>query len=300
MRVALVDDERYALEGLRLELEDLGGIEVVGQFEDGQSLLDQVRELQPDLILLDIEMPVMNGFAVFQRLMEMEVEASIVFITAYSQYAIQAFEINAVDYLVKPVTGERLRKTIERVRKSDLSIRCFGPFSIRVGERELNAGWRTRKAEELIAYLLCQKGRFVSKEKLAEVLWPEQDGEKGLSNLYLAYYYIKKQGKSSGVFIPMESERGKMRINLEKKDCDLLAFDRLTERTGDVAAMEQAVALYQGPIFENAYYPWLTEYQQRYEVHYEDILSRLMEYYKKEGNQAKWEYYNDRFLAWLK
>lgn len=315
MRIVLVDDEPYALEGLRMELADLattGGladIEVVGLFEDGESLIREVTKLRPDLIFLDIEMPGMNGLKTFEGLLEMGVDAAIVFITAYSQYAIEAFELNAVDYIVKPATGERLRKTIERVRKSNLSIRCFGSFSICVGERELNAGWRTRKAEELIAYLLCQKGRFVSKEKLAEVLWPEQDGEKGLSNLYLAYYYIKKQSKASGAPIPIESERGKMRINLEGVDCDLVAFDRIEEElrrkvggagiegTEQLEQMEQLAELYQGPLFEDTYFPWLAGYQQSYEVRLEGILKHLMAHYQQVGDENRWQYYSEKYLA---
>lgn len=307
MKVVLVDDEYYALEGLRMELEDIGGIEVVGMFEEGTRLLEEIDRISPDIIFLDIEMPKVNGFELLERLMATGCTANIVFVTAYSHYAVQAFEINAADYIVKPVTRSRLKKTIERIKpriaqnnKQKIEINCFRHLSITVGGKEINTGWRTRKAEELIAYLLCEKGRFVAKEKVAEDLWPELDGEKSVSNLYLAYYYIKKQESKWGVKIPIESERGKMRIRLEEIGCDMVEFDMLLESVLDkkdadnTAVLEKAVELYQGALLEDGYYSWAVAFQQKYEMEYIKLLRRLMEYYKGQSDIEKLKYYEQK------
>jgi len=307
MKAVIVDDEYYALEGLRMELEEIGGIEVVGMFEDSQKLLEEITKLSPDIIFIDIEMPRMSGFEVLERLPGIGVTPSIVFVTAYSHYAVKAFEINAVDYIVKPVTRSRLLKTLERIKpevrqeiQKTVEINCFRHFSIMAGDKEINTGWRTRKAEELIAYLLCEKGRYVAKEKIADALWPALDGEKSVSNLYLAYYYIKKQEDRLGVKIPIESERGKMRICLEEVACDMVRFDGLVEAIADTksadeaALMETAVELYQGALLEDRYYSWAVDFQQKYEIEYIKLLRRLAEYYEAQSDIEKLKYYKKR------
>lgn len=307
MKAVIVDDEYYALEGLRMELEDIGGIEVAGMYEDGQSLLEEIGSINPDIVFLDIEMPKMDGFELLERMLEKGLTPNIVFVTAYSHYAVKAFEINAVDYIVKPVTKDRLIKTLERITpdapkisKHKIQINCFRHFSIISSGKEINAGWRTRKAEELIAYLLCEKGRFVSKEMIAEALWPGQEAEKSVSNLYLAYYYIKKREGRFGVKIPIESERGKMRIRLEEIDCDMISFDGLVKACADknaqdrIEMMERAVELYQGVLLKDAYYSWSLEFQQKYEIAYSELLQELIVHYEKQANVEKFKYYKNK------
>jgi two-component SAPR family response regulator len=307
MKAVIVDDEYYSLEGLRMELEDIGGIEVAGVYEDGQRLLEEIGIINPDIIFLDIEMPKLNGFEILERLLEIGVTPNVVFVTAYSHYAVKAFEINAIDYIVKPVVKDRLLKTLERIKpeirqkdKHKVEINCFMHFSIVVDGKEINAGWRTRKAEELIAYLLCRKGKFISKDKIAEALWPDLDGEKSVSNLYLAYYYIKKQESKAGVKIPIESERGKMRIRLEGIDCDLVNFCGLVEASSDlnspnrIEMMERAVELYKGNLLEDAYYSWAVDFQQKCEIEFAEMVNRLKEYYKQRSDTEKVKYYEEK------
>lgn len=312
MKAVIVDDEYYALEGLRMELEDIEGIEVAGMYEDGQKMLEEIGGINPDILFLDIEMPKMNGFELLEKLLETGAAPDIVFVTAYSHYAVKAFEINAIDYIVKPVTRNRLLKTLTRIKpetiqanKQKIKINCFRHFSILAGGKEINSGWRTRKAEELIAYLLCEKGKFVAKEKIAEALWPELDGEKSVSNLYLAYYYIKKQENTKGIKIPIESARGKMRIRLEELDSDLISFDSIVKASSDlnlnipdrIALMETALELYQGALLEDGYYSWVADLQQHFEIAYAELLKVLINYYKKESNIGKLKYYQQRLDA---
>jgi len=307
MKAVIVDDEYYAMQGLRMELEEIGGIEIVGMYEDCSELLAGIKRVRPDIIFLDIEMPKMNGFELLEKLMNIGPIPNIVFVTAYSHYAVKAFEINAIDYLVKPVTKSRLVKTLERikyisatVKETTLQVNCFRHFSIRVNGKDINSGWRTRKAEELIAFLISEKGRFISKEKVAETLWPEQDRESALSNLYMAYYYIKKQESKTGVKIPVESERGKMRINTDLIVCDLLEFNRLIDdgNKEDAAqravSLEKAAELYQGLPFEDSYYTWVNVIQGYYEYRYVELLESLFVYFQENGNRKKAAYYKEK------
>jgi len=307
MKAVLVDDEYYALQGLKMELEAIGGVEIAGMYEDGQKMLDEIIEIRPDILFLDIEMPQLNGFELFEQLIDRGCVPNIVFITAYSQYAVRAFEINAIDYIVKPVTKSRLLKTLERikpvsepVKDAVIQINCFRHFSILVDGKEINSGWRTRKAEELIAFLVTEKGSFVSKEKIAETLWPEQEGESAMSNLYTAFYYIKKQENNTGVRIPIESERGRMRINAALTKCDLLEFNKLLDAgnradAGDrIACLEKAAELYQGLLLEDSYYAWASTVQGYYEYRYIELLDNLIAYYRKNDDEKKAGFYEEK------
>ncbi|MEZ5315949.1 MAG: response regulator [Vicinamibacterales bacterium] len=117
LRALVVDDEQLARDELCFLLGQVGDIDVVGQAADGIEALRLAGELRPDLMFLDVQMPGLTGFEVARRMVEAGVLPQLVFITAYDQYAIEAFAVNAVDYLLKPVDVDRLEQTIERVRR---------------------------------------------------------------------------------------------------------------------------------------------------------------------------------------
>jgi two-component system LytT family response regulator len=115
LRVLIVDDEPVAREVLREELETLPDIEVAGEADNGRQALSEISRLQPDVVLLDLQMPGMGGFEVVRRIPE-GLLPIIVIVTAYNEHAIRAFEAGAVDYLLKPVSRERLERSLDRAR----------------------------------------------------------------------------------------------------------------------------------------------------------------------------------------
>ncbi len=117
LRVLIADDEQLARNELCFQLEQLDDVEVVDQAADGQEAVVKAEALAPDLVLLDIQMPGLTGFEVARRLLDRAVPSHVVFVTAFDQYAMNAFEVHAVDYLLKPVDPPRLARTIERVRR---------------------------------------------------------------------------------------------------------------------------------------------------------------------------------------
>jgi len=116
MKTLIVDDEPIARRVLREELDAVPGVVIVGEAENGERALEQIATLQPDLVLLDLQMPVMGGFEVARRLAGGHLPV-VVIVTAFDQHAIEAFEAGAVDYLLKPVGEERLRKALERAQR---------------------------------------------------------------------------------------------------------------------------------------------------------------------------------------
>lgn len=117
IRVLIVDDEILARDELSFLLSQWEEIQIVGEAEDGVEAYQKIQELQPDVVFLDIQMPEMNGLAVAKRVVEEGLKPLIVFSTAYDEYAIKAFEMNAVDYLLKPYDEERIQNTVERMKK---------------------------------------------------------------------------------------------------------------------------------------------------------------------------------------
>src|SRR3954469_7600773 len=117
LRAIVVDDEQLARQELCFLLQQLGGVDVVAQAGNGVEALNVIEEYQPDLVMLDVQMPGLTGFEVARRVVDAGLEIQVVFVTAFDQYAIDAFEVNAVDYLLKPVEPSRLGTAVERVRK---------------------------------------------------------------------------------------------------------------------------------------------------------------------------------------
>ena len=117
LRTVVVDDEQLAREELCFLLGAIEGVEVVAQAADGVEALTVIEEQAPDVVMLDVQMPGLTGFEVARRLLRAGVEAQFVFVTAFDRHAIEAFEVNAVDYLLKPVEPGRLSTALERVRR---------------------------------------------------------------------------------------------------------------------------------------------------------------------------------------
>src|ERR1700730_6429892 len=117
LRAVLVDDEPLARDELGYLLGQVGGGEVIGQAGNGVEALATIDRLQPDVVFLDVQMPGLTGFEVARRLLERETVSHIIFVTAYDQHAIEAFEVNAVDYLLKPVDQGRLEVALDRARR---------------------------------------------------------------------------------------------------------------------------------------------------------------------------------------
>jgi len=115
LRAVLVDDEQLARDELGYLLGQVGGVDVVGQAVNGVDALTTIERLQPDVVFLDVQMPGLTGFEVARRLLDDGTPSQIVFVTAYDQHAIEAFEVNAVDYLLKPVDPSRLEVSPDAV-----------------------------------------------------------------------------------------------------------------------------------------------------------------------------------------
>ena len=170
MRIFLADDEPFSLRRLAFVLKDIADSEIVGTAADGTTALLEIRRLEPDLVILDIQMPGLNGIAVAAALEEMRPD--IVFVTAFSQYATDAFLIEATDYLLKPLKPERLRLAIDRARRRQIERRAVQAASKHVdpARQSLNPVEPTQWAQESLHIPSRQGGTDLAQ---SEIIWIE-------------------------------------------------------------------------------------------------------------------------------
>lgn len=287
MRALVIDDEQHAINRLRKLLQQIPDITEINSFTDANKALSYMQNKKHHIIFLDIEMP-LNGLEVFKKIMDIERFIPIVFTTAYDQYAIKAFELNAIDYLLKPFKLERLKKSVNRaiefyklneqkteITNSKFKIQCFKRLTMYFNNTIINNNWRTKKADELIAYLICEQGNYVSKDKIIDNLWPGSNCKKAMSSLYTTLYYIRQQEQAQNITIPIESVRGKMRLNTEKIEIDINTLNECYKRfkSGKTINKQEIADIYTGMLFEEHDYPWSIVLQAKYENMYHDLIA---------------------------
>jgi two-component SAPR family response regulator len=250
MKIAAVDDESHALERFERMVSEMADLELCGLFETGQQLLDYLKENPLDAVFLDIEMPGVNGLGLAEQIQNLNENIDIIFITAFNQYAVEAFELQAVDYILKPLTEERLGKTVRRLLKTNRPavragkpfIQCFGDFEVFLDGAALT--WKNSKAKEVLAFLVHKNGVPVGWEKIADAVWPDYNAEKAQTNFHATTYLLRKRLAEAGVSHILESVRGNYRIATKSVDCDVyqmedLLKNNMTKRKEDVRLFER-------------------------------------------------------------
>ena len=187
LRVLLVDDEEPARDRLRRLLAGFEGVEVVGEAADGEGAVERIVELRPDLVLLDIQMPGCGGMEVAASLTAPR--PAIVFCTAYDEFAVDAFEVHAVDYLLKPVSRARLERALERVRSA-------GVAGGEDGLRRLTAANRTER------FLARRGNRFFVVPARDVLYFGTEDGLTKLRTEQHHYWLLPTLGELEGMLAP--------------------------------------------------------------------------------------------------
>ena len=171
MKTLIVDDEPLAREGLQLLLAAHEDIVIVGFACDGPEAIEAIQTLQPDLVFLDINMPGCDGFEVLSAL-DKDILPQVIFLTAYDEFAIEAFRVNALDYLLKPLTQERLDESVRRAKASQHQQQAL-QLNIKSLLSDLNASQYSTNEDRLV----IRNDGHVHFLKLQEIIWVEADGD---------------------------------------------------------------------------------------------------------------------------
>lgn len=197
MRVVIVDDEPLARSGVRTRLSRFPDMEIVGESGDGRAAVATIRELSPDLVFLDIQMPDVNGFDVLRSLPADSLPL-IIFLTAYDRYAVNAFEVHALDYLLKPIDDERFRRSVEHARDR-MSTHTAANLEYRIRKLLESAGEKDSSAYE--DHFAAQTGQRIVIVPVKDVDWIEANGD---------YVTLHAGGKSHLLRQTMGSIEGKL------------------------------------------------------------------------------------------
>lgn len=293
--VMVVEDEKKILAYLHKKLAAFAELDVLGAFDKPEEALAAFADLKPDAVFLDIEMPRMSGLELAGRLLGMRPDTRVVFMTAYEQYALDAFRVEAIDYVLKPVANEDIERIIQRLRKhgppprkaGEPLVRCFGEFV--VGDESMEpVKWPTKKAEELFAYFLAYKGQRLSKWTLIELLWPDLPEEKGAQNLHTTVYRIKQEVGKLPFDIAIERDRETYRLLAPDRISDmeelqwLMSDERHIGREHERAA--ELFLRYRPNLFGDKDYQWSVAHDAAVDRTMKRLGEKLCRYYDQIGN----------------
>lgn len=304
MRVILIDDEQLALMRLKDLLEkNIDDVKVVGVYQNSLQAYEEIESTSPDVVFLDIQMPGMNGLEVAEKIQENNNQIEIVYVTGYDKYAIEAFEIYAFDYILKPIQVERLKKTIQRLKDrikniqlpdtndKDILIQCFNQLKVKHSQGESEAlKWRTTKAQELFSFLIHNRGKIVNRETIIDLLWPSNQQPKSTQQLYTTIYHIRRTLKQYGLeSISIVSGNGGYTLSVEKIQFDTEVWEHHLHRLEPITAKnaldhEKVFYDYTGDYLGSYGYLWAEGEKERLRRLWLNHGIRLSSFYHKAGN----------------
>lgn len=315
IRTILVDDEAPALIKLKSLLLPYSEYEVCGEFTRAQDVIDQVVALQPQVAFLDISMPGIDGLDLAVALQyRLDYPLQIVFVSAYDRFALTAFEVNATDYLLKPVSRSRFSQTIERLNQILLAparpvagapvsneeqrpavaqarrpmVHTFGKLVLSCNGKDY-ANWKMAKVRELFAFFLSNRGQNVYRDTILETLWGHMNPDRAQSSMNTCNYTLRKILEESGSGITLSYASNYYELHMNDAICDTDVFSACCAKAGNIgpenlAELTAGAALYKGPYFEDVKCEWAELDRKRYANDYVDLCVALAGYHFRAGN----------------
>ena len=300
LRTIIIEDEIHVLNMMTYFINENEQYKLIATFSNPLEALKHAPLLDADVLFIDIEMPGMNGIELAGKL---KTEGNqVVFTTAYAQYAFEAFRIQATDYLLKPVTPEAITSITERLKKTKEVnrlmttiktkvtyplIQCFGTFQVMNKEKKM-LKWPTRKTEELFAYMLTYQHQVINKWVIADAIWPDKDGEKGIHNVHNTVYLLKKTLKEYDFPVVVNTVQDGYTIQFgEPFFVDFYAFQQLDENTELMDCVLEVANQYsnEGSLFADKDYHWSVLLKEQVEVRHKVFLRKLYAHYKERDSE---------------
>ncbi len=304
MRAIIIDQDVLMLEILENMIQEIGGVQVIGKFATPHRGLIEITKIQPDILFLDIEMSDISSLDIAKETKETFPDMDIVFLSTYKQYTVQAFKLQATDYLVKPYHEEALSETIIRLRSRRGSMKttlarqmvcCFKKLQFKYYGRNsevLDVKWRTPSSRALFAFLIHHHGQFIEKDVLLEQFWPGEEIKEGYSKLYSTIYQIRKTLKSIGFNITIISSKGSYRLELNDVLLDIKEWEQGIEEfpfvnEDTISKHKEICRLYKGDYLEEENYLWAESKKSRMRIQWSHYLKKVAKYYLSTENYSE-------------
>ena len=304
MKAVVVDDEGPSAEILKRLLEE-NAVEVSACFDMAKDALEYIENNDVDIAFLDIEMPGMNGLEMANHIGKKPGrtrECEVVFVTAFNEYAVDAFRVHALDYLLKPVSKSRLIDTLSRLSpqalpatpKGSIEIQCFGAFQIAVNGEKIK--FRTKKSEELLALLIDKGSVGISRSEIIDRLWGDFEGDRALVNLNTTLCYARKALSRNGVDLPVLYENSGYRIGTDLISsgfsCDYYSFMECSlsneiRSKESLEYYEEIARLYKGHYLDANEYNWAARTRLNLKEKYILLVLSISDYYRENGQNIK-------------
>jgi two-component SAPR family response regulator len=301
MRAILIDDDKAMLIILKRLLGRMEGVTVAGSFLDGAEAADWLRAEDADIAFVDIQMTgASDGMALARHLLAIRPHLRIVFVTSHKEYALDAFDVGAVDYIVKPVRFERLAQTIGRIAgvkgaatasgnpaTSKLTAHCLGGMRVYGPGGEVK--WMSAKSAELFAYLLMHRDKGATRAQILEDLFDGQQNRQTYTYLYTVVYQLRRILKLHGLQNAVVSINGRYQLLPGTVEADFVAFEDRLAAIGEITASnyEQACEterLYTGDLFDEKGYIWSIAGKERLSALHKRFSHRLGQWLLEQGH----------------
>lgn len=242
MKVMIVDDERLSIASLESTIKAaLGNETEITSYTNPETALKAMEEYEPELIFLDIEMPGKSGLELADTIKKKSNDAHIVFVTAYSEYALPAWRLHVDDYLLKPASREDVLRTVSHITARTaqnisadkrLRLQCFGKFEVFYDGVPIV--FKRSRAKEMLAYLVCAKGAGVTSGELCGVLW-DNASDIQLKKTYLRQYTasLREALKECGMEDMLIHRRNSYSVDVNMVDCDYYNYLKGGELSGE-------------------------------------------------------------------
>lgn len=293
LRVVLIDDEQNALDYLSELLLPYDDIEVVGAYSNPVTGIERILQDGVDLVFLDINMPDFSGIDVATELRKHNQNIFIVFVTAHDQYAIEAFDVEASDYVMKPVLTDRLHETIMRIRKyrgsditePELKITMLQRIQFILSNGEpVPIHFNMTKIQHLFIYLLHNRSRLVRKEHIVDMLWDDLEEKNAFSQLYNAIYIMRKELEPYEKFIEITTFSDSYRLDLTNTIVDVDEFEQAIPKLPPInettyETHQQILDIFSGNYLTDYDYLWVENERYRLQTLWVNVALDLLHWY---------------------
>ena len=304
-KIIVVDDEILSLKRFEHIIQSENRVQIVGSFSDSASALEYVKNNTIDIAFLDIEMPSPNGLELAEMILEADPLISIVFVTAFDQYALQAFQAHAIGYLLKPLDIEEFKAQINTIARTKaprgtavvqekpksvnmLKVKCLGQFTCYSDANETEPiNFRTSKTMELFAFLIHHYDSPMSKYSIVDALFPDSDDDKANKLFYVSCSYLRSAFAKLNVSEILIRSNDTYRLNLDHIDCDYIKLMNASSNIQNLSTSElEALSAYcSGEYLMGKAYEWSFETKAYVDTLSQKILYLLAHAYKEAGAQ---------------